>query len=423
VLAVPRGDASGVNAVKFHPISEAFPLIEGEEFQKLADDIRQNGLQNPIALLDSMILDGRNRYLAAIKAGFRPEELRYIAYGDEAAYEAVYDLDTHNESGFKNRRAHVLVDLGDRYLEFDAPYEGELTDPIAFAVSLNERRRHMSDNQRALVAAKLANLGEGRPSKTPPIGGVSQSQAGKLMNVSHRRVERASAVLKHNDPDMIDAVSRGDLALSTAEEAVARARKAEKSAVQDVEQAVITEEPVEITHSKPRRSAGVRIKLPPGFDSLEAVGRRVAELSKLGVGLEEMAKDYHINDQTLSKIRDVVAIADRNDLSAGETETAKAAVALLNDRGQAAPAYQMIEPIAKRLWGQSRRRTGTDELEAERVRKFDRAYTSIVTTCSVAENLEIPQLTQERAKECLKELNKAVSQLKSLTRAISRITQ
>jgi hypothetical protein len=67
--------------MKFHPIAEAFPLIEGAEFQKLVEDIRQNGLHNPIALLDSMILDGRNRYLAALKAGLRPDELRYIAYG------------------------------------------------------------------------------------------------------------------------------------------------------------------------------------------------------------------------------------------------------------------------------------------------------------------------------------------------------
>jgi hypothetical protein len=38
-------------------------------------------------------------------------------------------------------------------------------------------RRHLNESQRAMVAAKLANLGEGRPSKTAPIGAVSQSEA------------------------------------------------------------------------------------------------------------------------------------------------------------------------------------------------------------------------------------------------------
>ena len=39
------------------------------------------------------------------------------------------------------------------------PFVGD--DPVAFVVSANLRRRHMDENQRAMVAAKLANLPHG----------------------------------------------------------------------------------------------------------------------------------------------------------------------------------------------------------------------------------------------------------------------
>jgi N6-adenosine-specific RNA methylase IME4 len=71
LLAVPQGEKE---TVKVHPIAELFPLLEGEEFDALVESIRANGFDpaRPVLLFEKKILDGRNRYRAAKKAGVKP---------------------------------------------------------------------------------------------------------------------------------------------------------------------------------------------------------------------------------------------------------------------------------------------------------------------------------------------------------------
>ncbi len=53
----------------FHEISSYLPLIEGEEFNALVEDIRQFGQIEPAVLLNGTLLDGRNRYRACKQIG------------------------------------------------------------------------------------------------------------------------------------------------------------------------------------------------------------------------------------------------------------------------------------------------------------------------------------------------------------------
>lgn len=43
--------------MKFHPYADIFPMMSDVEFAALCEDIKENGLRNPI-------LDGRNRWRA-----------------------------------------------------------------------------------------------------------------------------------------------------------------------------------------------------------------------------------------------------------------------------------------------------------------------------------------------------------------------
>jgi N6-adenosine-specific RNA methylase IME4 len=161
-----------VRSIPFHPFADVFPLSEGEQFEALVRDIRQNGLLDEIVLHQGQILDGRNRYRACEVAGVEPR-------------------------------------LSD--------YEGG--DPLGFMVSKNLRRRHLTASQRAMVAAKLATLPQGRPEKSGQLAGIpTQAQAAKLLNIGERSVRRAGDVRNHGSRELQRAVERGEIRVSVASE-------------------------------------------------------------------------------------------------------------------------------------------------------------------------------------------------------------
>ncbi|MFW9973174.1 MAG: ParB N-terminal domain-containing protein [Candidatus Odinarchaeota archaeon] len=68
---------SKVKKYEFHELANIFPIIEGEAFDRLVEDIEKNGLLEPIVLFEGKILDGRNRYLACVKLGRQPTFKRF----------------------------------------------------------------------------------------------------------------------------------------------------------------------------------------------------------------------------------------------------------------------------------------------------------------------------------------------------------
>jgi hypothetical protein len=74
------------------------------------------------------------------------------------------------------------------------PYQGN--DPLAFVISKNLKRRHLSTSQRAAIAAEIAKLPQGGDRKSDqaanlPFDSVTQAQAAKMLNVSERSVRAA----------------------------------------------------------------------------------------------------------------------------------------------------------------------------------------------------------------------------------------
>ena len=89
---------------------------------------------------------------------------------------------------------------------------------LAFVIARNLNRRHLSGNQRAPVAAKLANLSGGRPSKTARIQAVTQTDAAALLRVGRTTVQGARQVLDRGLAELIAAVECDAIKVSTAAE-------------------------------------------------------------------------------------------------------------------------------------------------------------------------------------------------------------
>lgn len=164
---------------ELHPLCTLFPRVVGAEFDALREDIKTNGLRQAIVLHDGMILDGGNRYRACVEAGVEPT-----------------------------------------YVNFDG---GNL---VAFVLSANLHRRHMSSSQQAAIVASAQNWtesqGVGRPKKTAPestfLNTTEKRAAQSGASVATQR--RADAVAKA-DPALAERVAHGEISLPKAVEQVA----------------------------------------------------------------------------------------------------------------------------------------------------------------------------------------------------------
>lgn len=188
-----------------HPLAELFPLIEGGEFLAMAEDIREHGVRDRIELLDGAILDGRNRY----------NILQHLVETGE-----VLGPGWGHRAGEPLEPEHLEPD-NSWFHKFNRNVDG---DPLPWVLSKNLKRRHLDESQRAMVAARLANMGVGRPKvfepapdHIPPIGGISAQASAAMLNVGTRNVERARAVLRDGAPELQHAVEQRRVAVSTAE--------------------------------------------------------------------------------------------------------------------------------------------------------------------------------------------------------------
>jgi ParB-like chromosome segregation protein Spo0J len=167
-----------------HPTSEIFSRygMNAEELDALAADIKANGLKEPICLYEDQILDGNNRYRAGFKIGYRFKETDYW----------VFDPKVHG-------------------------------DPLAFVVSRNLHRRHLTESQRATIAATLVTtrLGYNQYNKST----VTNEQAAKMLGVSEATVKMAKTVAEKAAPEINKLVQNGELRLGAAAELLRTAKR------------------------------------------------------------------------------------------------------------------------------------------------------------------------------------------------------
>lgn len=171
-----------------HPLSELFPLHDGPPLWELRKDIETNGQLEPISTYQGKVLDGRRRQACCIAAGIAPK--------------------------YK-------------------PFKGSEAEALAFVVSKNLKRRHLGEAERAGVAAKIANLAEGRP-KTTAGAVVSQAAAAEMMNVSVDALQRSKTVQDKGSEELKEALADGTVTLSDAAKVAKQPKEKQAKAVAKV---------------------------------------------------------------------------------------------------------------------------------------------------------------------------------------------
>ena len=189
--------------MEIHEAALIFPLDE-ENIESLAEDIRLHGLE-PIQLLEGKILDGRRRQAACQKAGIVP----------------------------------TYIDV-------------ETDDAVAYVVSLNLHRRHLSTRELGLCAGRAKELQEklaGEAKKRERLSkgrgvkvcstdhtlnstGKTRDKLGAAFGISGRTAERGKNIIQKGTPELIDAVQEGRIGLHNGEKIAKLPKSQQPAAVQ-----------------------------------------------------------------------------------------------------------------------------------------------------------------------------------------------
>lgn len=218
-----------IGGFETHPAADIFPMMDEAAYAELVADMKEHGLRLPIVrwwstrpdgTRQQQILDGRNRLRACSDARVTP-----------------------------------------RFQDVD---DATVPDPYAYAISANLARRHLTEAQRAMIAARVyevyAERAKGRALEGNAKGGKTKSganlpqtsdrgprardEAAAALGVGARSVDHARAVQATGDAGLIGMVDAGQVAVSAAaavaklpaeqrEEVVARGPSAVKAAAKE----------------------------------------------------------------------------------------------------------------------------------------------------------------------------------------------
>lgn len=249
--------------MEIHEAANLFPL-DGDNIGELADDIKKNGQQVPVEIYCGKLIDGRRRLRACEIAGVEPIT-REVNPADPVAY--VLSINLHRRHLTASQRAMV----GARAKEI---YEKEAKE-----------RQRMSGGRgakgRALVPDLLdgqSKTGTGKDQEDGSQEYRSREAAGKSVGVGGRIITQASAVIKLGIPELITAVEGGRISVKLGE----KIAKEEPDVQREI---VAAEDPAEALRLSVEVAEGV-IEDPTNINKEEGGGNQ-KKFSREPVGVLE----------------------------------------------------------------------------------------------------------------------------------------
>lgn len=209
--------------LQFHDAAAIFPLMTGDDFDKLVEDIREHGLREPVAMLDGKILDGRNRYRACLLAGVKCQS-KTIKTDDPAGYVLSENL----------HRRHLTI--------------GQRADIGAKAQSYRDAAKKRQEEHGGTAPGRRKNT-SGHVAGTDP--GESRDQAGAAVGVSGRSIQRVKYVHEHGIQELQETLAAGKITVN-------RAARIAKLSPSDQQKALARKLNPAPSKSKPKRPEGKR---------------------------------------------------------------------------------------------------------------------------------------------------------------------
>jgi N6-adenosine-specific RNA methylase IME4 len=262
--------------MEFHPLANIFPLMEGGAFDALVADITQNGIRDPLVAYEDMILDGRNRWRAAERAGIT-----------------------------------ITAKL---VKQFNPEREG---DPLEWVISKNLQRRHLDESQRAMVGSKLETFehgGDRKSSDQDAIWHLDRDAVARMLNVSERSIARARVVRDSSNPNLIDLVEHGRVNVSRAAAIVKHPESFQHSVVAKIESGM---KPTEALRQARREALPDKVaQLPVGKHRVIYIDPpwQYNDARQTGDHRESTGAIHHFSTMTLDELKllDVKSLAADN---------------------------------------------------------------------------------------------------------------
>ena len=176
---------------KVHPAADAFPMMSDEELAKLGEDIKANGLREPITLTRGVgdgrnnLLDGRNRLEAIERFGIEVGPLFHMVWwggGRQAEQEVAYIISKNikRRDLTKQQQADLIVaalkaaaEAAEKPVQYPPQNKGGQVNKMKARAVATGAEHGISESTVKRAMAKAAGK---KPKKKPPKGVVGDEQ-------------------------------------------------------------------------------------------------------------------------------------------------------------------------------------------------------------------------------------------------------
>lgn len=174
----------------FHELSSIFPLIEGEEFNELVEDIKKNGQLEEGILFEDKILDGRNRYRACklLNIPFKTKEYS----GQISARDYIISTNLHRRHLTIAQRSEIGLILLAEEEKKARERKAEINSEIGKSLEGKKRDEPISEIKKNILEKKIEEIkkekGEGASleivAPKVKVSSVTLSKAKKIKDVA-----------------------------------------------------------------------------------------------------------------------------------------------------------------------------------------------------------------------------------------------